>query len=344
MAAKQTSSGPIESYPMKFYNPQFTGNQSEMIFKTTKPYSLFNRLFKWNYGFPSRVPVFEAQNKALDAGDPDTFLKNKLNEYGNKLNFPGNSELKEYEDRFALEYKSKVIQVYRSSDAVLYYDRDLVAPAAPQFAQSLPNELPVEMAAENQLTDLGFKSGNDPYARYLGVDYTVAIREAGDGSTPDVLRTESKAMFGFVLNNLPVFGAGGKMQCSYVRNELDLSEMFSFWRQPTEGLDGKPRVVNTKKLIGPVCALLKLAWRKQFFKIVLLHWACLRITGFQLGYYAAPPFIRQNTYIPVYRIRGTIKPRKKEAYHFSYFISAAKFSAAEQQAIGWPFNSGALID
>lgn len=340
MAAKQTK----DISQAKVLNYQPFGSLSETIIKTTKPYGLFNRLFKWNYGFPSRVPVFEAHNKALESGDTDAFLKNKLNEYGNKLAFPNGSELKEYDDRFALEYKSRVLQVYRASDAVLYYDRDLAGPAGPEFAQELPAEQAAALKAHAQLVDLGFKSDNDTYARYLGADYTVAIRDEGNGAAPEVLRTETKAMYGFVLDGLPVFGAGGKMQCSYVRNNLEMSEMLSFWRQPTEGLDGKPRVLNTRKLIGPVCALFKLAWRKRFFRIVLLHWARLRITGFQLGYFAAPPFIVQKNYIPVYRIRGSIKPRKEEAYEFAYYVPAVRFSTQEKLAIGWPFNSGAIIE
>jgi len=343
MAAKQTNFGKGGA-PMEVLNYQPFGKQSDTIIKATKPYGLFNRLFKWNYGFPSRVPIFEAHNKALEAADTDMFLKNRLNEYGNKLNFPNGSELKEYEDRFALEYKSKVVQVYRSSDAVLYYDRDLVAPADTQFAQNLPSKSSAETKAESQLAELGFKTADDAYARYLGVDYTVAVRDEGGGATPQVSRTEIKTMYGFILNELPVFGAGGKMQCAYVRDAPELSEVFSFWRQPVEGLDGKPKVSSVRKLIRPICALLKLAWRKQFFKIVLIHWARLRITGFQLGYYAAPPFIRQNMYIPVYRIRGTIKPRKSDTYHFIYYLSAVKFSAEEQAIIGWPFNSGAIIE
>lgn len=336
---------------MQNQDTQYQGQNPEYIKPpllpalSVKSFSLFNRLLKWRYGAPAKAPVFAIQNPVLQEQNPAAFLQQRLYAFAEQLGMnTAQSELKEWGDRYRLEFKNRVAQVYKRSDAMWYFDRELVAPSDPQFAQELPAQADAVKKANLslQLLDLK-KAGGDPFARLLGVDHTVVSKNRGPNVASEVFRTEVRVHYGFSLAGRRVFGPGGKMQCGFVKGDTEMSELIYFWRKPVIDGDGAPLVTSEKPLISPRRALWKLAWRKYFFRMILLKCARLRITTLELGYYAAPPYVLQTHFVPVYRIKGTIKVRGELVRHFSYFVSAARLSAAARLSYGWPFTSGTIM-
>lgn len=298
-----------------------------MLQKLNERYSLTNRFFKFNYDLPNEVPVLKINNPALSAANPAAYLQQRLNYFAQKLGFPSSDDATDYGDRITLEYKSRVLQIYKGSDAIWYYDRDLTASANPLFAQNLLSENEAYTEAAARLQQLGL---DDQDAKFQGVGITTAVIRTSPGGPAQTLKTEVKAQYAFQLKTLPVFGPGAKIKVGFA-NGKNLSDLVYFWRNPVDPAVTTSSPIVTKPLRSLWWLQIKLAWCKGLFRQAFLHFSKVRMNPPELGYYAAPPYVAQQYYFPVYKISGTIKIKSMDAFPFTYFVLAARMTALERK-------------
>lgn len=221
------------------------------------------------------------------------------------------------------------LQYYKSSDSFLFMNRNLISPECmlkpvlnPQKAKSKAMEI-----IKNQ--GLVYSGDNQSFQMYYaGEGYTLAQqaeildKETGEieiKSESEPVATEIRTHFGYMLNGIPVFGPGAKTILSFVGNEL--SEQVHFWRKPAE-------IIAEHELITPDSAIQSLL-KKDFFADVIRqnrknpYESNGRFDdNVEIGYYATPPFLTQQYYIPVYKIKGIFESKcKMEGIEFSQVIS-----------------------
>ncbi|MFN0175784.1 MAG: hypothetical protein ACKVU0_14120 [Saprospiraceae bacterium] len=309
--------------------------------------------------FPKALPIFGVDHPSLKNEDPRIDWEMRAKLLKDVFGFEGS--LDDAGDRLVLQDKegNRVIQIYKASDSFLYYDRRIVTPTDPMFADKILDYDTAKLSAHKWLAKFGF---GDQFPFFEGMAYTgvstVQLPEdvkASNDPPAKEYRTEIKPCFGFRINEIEVLGPGAKIMLSFAGN--DISQVVYFWRRPVS----KP--IGDIAILPPEIIKKHLA-RDHRFAHLDANNSKIRINTIKLGYHASSPADFQRVYLPVYQFTGIVETRgghnaqgfesqvKKKGsfvqealqYHFNYFLSASSLTPSQYKLSGFPMpKKGSFI-
>jgi len=301
--------------------------------------------------FPKALPIYGVDHPSLKNEDPRIDWEKRVKVLKDVLGLEG--YLADAGDRLVLQDNegNRVIQVYKASDSFLYYDRRIVSPTDPLFANKILDHDTAKLKAHEWLAKYGL---GDQFTFFEGMAYTgVSTAQVSDdlndaGKYDNIeYRTEIKPCFGFHINKTVVLGPGAKIMLSYAGDEL--SQVAYFWRRPVLSPIGE-------QVIRPPETIKKHLARDPRFAHLDPNNSKIRINTIRLGYYAASPADFQRYYLPVYQFTGIVETRGghnaqgfealvkekgsfvKETfqYHFNYYLSASNLTPGQYKVSGFP--------
>ena len=301
--------------------------------------------------YPKSLPVYKIDHAFLGNEDPNKQWENRINMLKDSFGIDG--QLSDAGDRLVLQDKEniRVLQMYKPSDSFLYFDRSLVSPTDPKYADSI---LSAEVAKQRAHLWIEKNGLLNQYPVYQGLAYTKAIAFQADinqyaekQSEDKEYNTEIKACFGFQIEQTPVLGPGAKIMISFAGDTM--SQVAYFWRNPVTS------PVGEQKIFPPESVKRYLARDPRFAHLDPLE-SKIRINEINLGYYALSPYAIQRYYFPVYQLKGIVETRgghnaqgldavlKKKGsivketlqYNFNYYLPAGHMSIEEYKMSGFP--------
>lgn len=303
-----------------------------------------------HYGpFPPSLPVFKTQQPGSDKSSSSLVLEKRIHRLQTAFGISGVQQ--DAGDRVYIQDKdqNRVLQLYKTGESYLYYDRNLVSPTDPKFASSILSQEAAKKTAELWLGKQDMLDENAVFQGwgYTGVTAASNAELAYGKSGPQEYRTEIKACFGFRIRQRPVLGPGAKILVSYTGEQM--SQLLYFWRIPERDPAGE------MALIAPETLRKYLASDPRFAQLDPLE-SKIRITDIVLGYYALPPFVFQTHYFPVYQIKGIVETRGSQSmmeyefgkktkasivneslqYNFNFYTPAGNLDPKEYRLSGFP--------
>lgn len=242
---------------------------------------------------PPSLPVFRIENPASTAKQ----WKLKVAALTDVFPMRG-SRTEDTADRIVLRNRAELLQIHKRSDAFWYYHRDYANSENLALSERLPGAAATRQESNNWLKINGYWNEHIVFA---GIGYT-AVSPPGDfgENAVSLVKTEIKAHYHFRLDGLPVFGPGAKVQLGYTRHGI--SQALYFWR------NARP-IAGARRLMPADTALNRFFAKDPRFSKLRAGESKVRFRSLELGYYALPPFDRQEFLVPVFRVNGILETR-----------------------------------
>lgn len=302
--------------------------------------------------FAKNLPIYKVPHPFTGKENPELLWTKRINRLKDAFELEG--QISDAGDRLVLQDKEniRVLQIYKPSSSFMYYDRSLVSPTNPKYADSLLNYDQARLLAHQWLEKLKLL---DKQTFFEGMAYSrVSSQDSGNQKNPYMqsgekeYNTEIKACFGFKIDESPALGPGAKIMISYAGDTM--SQVAYFWRNPDSAAMGE------KLIMSPESVRKHLARDPRFAQLDPNE-SKIRINEIILGYYALPPYAVQEYYFPVYQLKGILETRigntpynveavsknkgsiVKETlqYNFNYFLPACDMTAREYKMAGFPY-------
>lgn len=279
-----------------------------------------NQLFQLPEKIPSHireVPMYHlAKSNSYSRRDKKfvEWFENRVKEYADL--FEIRSDPEDMGDMILLRKDEILLRIYLASDSIWWTNAKIAYGKNGETENNLPTETESRKIAESHLKRLGIK--ND-YFVFDRIDYNSVAISDNENNKPKEFPTAIITNYRFVLDNLPVFGPGAKLQIC-LGTDGKLGEFLYFWREPQGS--------GQATIIHPIRAI-EIFSEDIRFKDISPEKATVNIDSIQLGYYAMPPFAAQMFSLPVYQVKGFVVSEDIPRYPFLLHVLALDLNQEE---------------
>ena len=200
---------------------------------------------------------------------------------------------KEFEPWWVFRKDRACVEIYRATHSVRVtraaFDREGSATGPEQLPS---NDVAVERANKFLKEDLSEINRPDPLPPRLS--RLEALTQAPGGPRRPIRTVAVQVNYRFALDGLPLLGPGAKAQVTIGRSG-DVEQAYLFWRQSER--------TGEQWTTRPAAAALDELAESPFLDPVI-RTGDVEVLQIQLGWLALPPTIVQDTFFPVYEVRG----------------------------------------
>lgn len=232
--------------------------------------------------------------------------------------------------RIVVKDHSGVLEIFEASGSI-WWTRKISTKSEPRKSVSFLSEKEAIAKADSYLETVGLA---DKKASPNSVTYTETLFERNRDKKPVEAITQQHVNYEFSLDDLPVWGAGAKIQVTF-GDDNQVMEVLKFWREPKKE-QSKQKLILTE-------AATKIFQNHEAFSDLSERTAKVQVDEIALGYYALPPREIQACLIPVYRFKGFVSTEYLERYEFTKHVIAVNVAADHLKKIGGSITEAPIV-